>query len=394
MDPILNPYNPGAGSRPSYLAGRDGILTKANILFKRVKAGRAQRSIMLYGLRGVGKTVLLNRLNTMATDDGYIVEQIEMSENDKFDVKMTNHIRKILLQISLFENAKDKLKKAFRVLKSLSLTIPDGPEISIDVDAIAGEADSGNFETDLTDMFVHIGNAAKEEGKSICILIDETQYLKESDMAALIASCHKVSQLELPLVVICAGLPSIAAMAGDAKSYAERLFEFIPVSNLVSPEVELAISQPAKDLGVEFTDEAIQKSITITKGYPYFIQELGKHTWNRAAQSPISVEDVVAAKTETLNELDNSFFKVRFDRAINSEKKLMGAMAELGDGPYSMSDVAAKMNVRPTSASPTRATLIRKGFIYAPSHGQIDFTVPLFADFLRRSRIGGTIEGD
>ena len=328
----------------------------------------------------------------MATDDGYIVEQIEMSENDKFDIKMTNHIRKILLQISLFEHAKDKLKKAFRVLKSLSLTLPDGPEISIDVDAMAGEADSGNFETDLTDMFVHIGNAAKEEGKSVCILIDETQYLKESDMAALIASCHKVSQLELPLVVICAGLPSIAAMAGDAKSYSERLFEFIPVSNLVSPEVELAISQPAKDLGVEFTDEAILEAITITKGYPYFIQELGKHTWNHAEKSPISVDDVIAAKTDTLNELDNSFFKVRFDRAINREKKLMGAMAELGEGPYSMSDVASKMNVKQTSASPTRATLIRKGFIYAPSHGQIDFTVPLFADFLRRAKITGAIE--
>src|SRR3989338_37800 len=348
MDPILNPYNPGAGSRPSYLAGRDIILSKANILFKRVKAGRSQRSIMLYGLRGVGKTVLLNHLNNMATEDGYIVEQMEMSENDKFDMKMTNHIRKILLQISLFENAKDKLKKAFRVLKSLSLTLPDGPEISIDVDALAGEADSGNFETDLTDMFVHIGNAAKEEGKYVCILIDETQYLRESDMAALIAACHKVSQLELPLVVVCAGLPSIAAMAGDAKYYAERLFEFIPVSNLVSPEVELAISQPAKDLGVEFTDEAIRETIRITKGYTYFIQELGKHTWNRAAKSPIEVEDVIYAKDETLNELDNSFFKVRFDRAINSEKRLMGAMAELGDGPFSMSDVAAKMNVKPT----------------------------------------------
>jgi AAA+ ATPase superfamily predicted ATPase len=394
MDPVSNPYNPGAGSRPSYLAGRDGIISKANILFKRVKAGSAQRSIMLYGLRGVGKTVLLNHFNTMAAGDGYIVEQMEMSENDKFDVKMTNHIRKILLHISLLENAKDKLKKAFRVLKSLSMTLPNGPEISIDVDAIEGEADSGNFETDLTDMFVHTGNAAKEEGKSVCILIDETQYLKESDMAALIAACHKVSQLELPIVAICAGLPSIAAMAGDAKSYAERLFEFIPVSNLVSPEVELAISQPARKLNVEFTEDAIRETITITKGYPYFIQELGKHTWNHAARSPITVDDVISAKTETLNELDNSFFKVRFDRASNSEKKLMGAMSELGDGPYSMSDVAAKMNVRPSSASPTRATLIRKGFIYAPSHGQINFTVPLFADFLRRSRISGSIGED
>ncbi len=290
MDPIQNPYNPRSGSRPSYLAGRDNIISKANILFKRVQTGRAQRSIMLYGLRGVGKTVLLNHLNKMASDDGYIVEQIEMSENDRFDQKMTNHIRKILLQINLYENAKDKLKKAFRVLKSLSLTLPEGPQINIDVDAMAGEADSGNFETDLTDMFVHIGKAAKEEGKSICVLIDETQYLNESDMAALIASCHKVSQLELPLVVICAGLPSIAAMAGDAKSYAERLFEFIPVSNLVSPEVELAISEPAKELNVEFTPDAIRESINITKGYPYFIQELGKHTWNGASQSPITKE--------------------------------------------------------------------------------------------------------
>lgn len=330
----------------------------------------------------------------MASEDGYIVAQIEMSENDKFDQKMTNHIRKILLQINVYENAKDKLKKAFRVLKSLSLTLPEGSQISIDVDAIEGEADSGNFETDLTDMFVHIGKAAKEEGKSICILIDETQYLKESDMAALIASCHKASQLELPLVVICAGLPSIAAMAGDTKTYAELLFEFIPVSNLISPEAELAITEPAKALNVDFTEDAIRESMTITKGYPYFIQELGKHAWNYAKASPITVNDIFQAKTETLIELDNSFFKVRFDRAINSEKKLMGAMAELGDGPYSMSDVAAKMDVKPTSASPTRATLIRKGFIYAPSHGQIEFTVPLFADFLRRSGINDTLVED
>lgn len=385
MNPIDNPYRPGAGTKPTFLAGRDEIINKADVLIKRVKIGNPQRSLMLYGLRGVGKTVLLNKINELAETEKYIVEQIEMSENDDFRKVIASFIRKILLRINLLENAKEKLLKAFGVFKAFSISIPDGPEFKIDVDAISGEADSGDFETDLTDLFVNIGQAAKEERKYICILIDETQYLKEKDMAALIAACHKISQKELPLVVICAGLPSIAALSGDAKSYAERLFEFIPIKYLEPPQDSLAITEPARQKNVEYEKNAVNEAITITKGYPYFIQELGKHSWDLANTSPITLEDVKRATTLTLKELDNSFFKVRLDRATGREKKLMYAMAELGQGPYSMADVAKKVGIKVSSLSPTRAQLINKGFIYTPEFGQIEFTVPLFDDFLRRN---------
>ena len=385
MNPIENPYRPGAGTKPTFLAGRDEIISKADVLIKRVKIGNPQRSLMLYGLRGVGKTVLLNKISELAESEHYIVEQIEMSENDDFKKVIAGFIRKILLKINRFENAKEKLLKALGVFKAFSISIPDGPEFKIDVDAISGEADSGDFETDLTDLFVNIGQAAKEEGKCVCILIDETQYLKEKDMAALIASCHKISQKELPLVVVCAGLPSIAALSGDAKSYAERLFEFIPIKYLEPPQDSLAITEPARLKNVEYESDAVTESLNITKGYPYFIQELGKHSWDLATVSPIKLEDVKNAKTLTLKELDNSFFKVRLDRAAGREKRLMYAMAELGQGPYLMADVAKKVGIKVSSLSPTRATLISKGFIYTPEFGYIEFTVPLFDDFLRRN---------
>lgn len=385
MNPIENPYRPGAGTKPTFLAGRDEIINKADVLIKRVKVGNPQRSLMLYGLRGVGKTVLLNKISELAESEHYIVEQIEMSENDDFKKVIASFIRKVLLKISRFENAKEKLLRALGVLKAFSISIPDGPEFKIDVDAISGEADSGNFETDLTDLFINIGQAAKEEKKCVCILIDETQYLKEKDMAALIASCHKISQKELPLVVICAGLPSIAALSGDAKSYAERLFEFIPIKYLEPPQDSLAITEPARLKNVAYESEAVIESINITKGYPYFIQELGKHAWDIATASLIKLEDVKNAKTDTLKELDKSFFKVRLDRATGREKKLMYAMAELGQGPYLMADVAKKVGIKVSSLSPTRATLISKGFIYTPEFGYIEFTVPLFDDFLRRN---------
>lgn len=386
MNPIDNPYRPGAGTQPVFLAGRDEVLNKANILLKRVKMGNPQRSLMLYGLRGVGKTVLLNKIGEFAESEKYISVSIEMSENDNFQKVIATYIRKILLKISKLENAKDKLIKALGVFKAFSVSIPDGPEFKIDVDAILGEADSGDFESDLSDLFLNMGQAAQQENKSVCILIDETQYLKEKDIAALIAACHKISQKELPVVVICAGLPSIAALSGDAKSYAERLFEFIPIKYLEDPQDRLALTEPAKKLSVDYSSDAILESIIITKGYPYFIQELGKHIWDLAESSPITKDIVIASKEATLKQLDNGFFKVRLDRAAGREKKFMYAMSELGEGPYLISDVAKKMGIKVSSISPTRATLINKGFIYTPEFGCIDFTVPLFADFLRRNK--------
>jgi len=384
MDPIQNPYRPGAGVKPTTLAGRDSILYKANHLFKRVRVGEPQRSLMLYGLRGVGKTVLLNSFEVDASNEGYIVEHLEMSENDDFKKVVARVVRKVLLKINTIERAKARLLKALQVLKAFSVSIPGGPEFTIDVTAFSGEGDSGNLESDLVDLVVNLGEAGDENGKFICILIDETQYLSEEARAALIAASHRISQKSLPIIFICAGLPQIAALSGDAKSYAERLFEFIEIGNLPLEEARLAITEPAQKKGIRFESEAVDELIRITEGYPYFIQEFGKNVWDHSQNNPIRKTDVLDAKQITFDSLDNSFFKVRLDRATTTERKLMKGMATLGKGPYKMSDVAHNLGLKMESLSPTRATLISKGFIFSPQHGQIDFTVPQFDDFLRR----------
>lgn len=385
MDKIKNPFRPGAGTKPKFLAGRDEIIEEAEILLKRVKIGNPQRSIMLYGLRGVGKTVLLNKFEEIAENEGYITQFLEMSENDDFKKVFISYARKALLKISKLENAKEKLIKALGVLKAFSVTLPDGPDLKIDVDAITGEGDSGDFETDLTDIVMNIGNAAQEEGKAVCFFIDETQYLSEDSYAALIAASHRISQKSLPVVFICAGLPQIAALSGDAKSYAERLFKYISVDKLVSPNDKSAIEEPINSEGESIAKDAVEYIIEKTEGYPYFIQEYGSHIWNYADESPLSLEDAKEGEKEALESLDDSFFKVRLDRAKGRERKMMFCMSDLGKGPYLMSDVAEQMGIKTSSASPTRATLISKGFLYTPRHGYIDFTVPLFDEFLQRA---------
>ncbi|MFC4102929.1 AAA family ATPase [Paenibacillus xanthanilyticus] len=384
MDPISNPYTPGAGIKPVTLAGRDGELKKAEILLKRVKAGLQQRPIMFYGLRGVGKTVLLNEIQELAIQERYYYEHLEISENDDFKVVIALVLRKLLLRLSTLEKAKDLGKKALGILKAFTFTIPDGPEISIDTDAIKGAADSGNFQLDLTALLENLGELAKETGDPVCLFFDEVQYLKEDEFGAIIAASHRISQRNLPVVTICAGLPQILAVSGDAKSYAERLFEFIPIENLDSKNAEKAIAGPAESKGVTFNSDALQEVISITEGYPYFIQELGKQAWDVAEQSPIILSDITGAKGMFEDSLDQSFFKVRLDRATEAEKKFMKTMAEIGKGPYKVADIASKMGRPAKSLGPTRAKLVNKGFIYPPAYGLIDFSVPQFDVFLRR----------
>ena len=386
MNKVLNPFRPGAGTAPKFLAGRDAIIEKAVTLLKRVQVGNPQRSLMLYGLRGVGKTVLLNQIEDIAANEGYISQHIEMSENDDFKKVFAGYARKALLRINKLENAKDKLKKALGVLKAFTISIPDGPEFSIDVDAISGEGDSGNFESDLTDIVLNIGYAAKEEGKPVLFLIDETQYLDEKAYAALIATSHRIAQKALPVVFICAGLPQISALSGDAKSYAERLFQYLKIDKLERASSNQAIERPLAELDVNINKNALDYLIKRTEGYPYFLQEYGSHVWDEAAKSPITKEDVKNAEQKTFENLDDSFFKVRLDRAKGRERKMMFCMSRLGKGPYLMNDVASKMKVKTSSASPTRATLIKKGFLFTPRHGYIEFTVPMFDDFLRRTK--------
>jgi len=340
---------------------------------------------MLYGLRGVGKTVLLNEIERISEDEGYISEHLEMSENDDFRRVIAKAVRKCLLKVDKVENLKDKAVNALSILKAFTLVIPDGPELKIDVEAAVGLGDSGDLDTDLVDLFVALGEAAKEGKKYICFFIDEVQYLSEQAMSGLIASSHRISQKTLPIVFICAGLPQVAALSGDAKSYAERLFDFIPIGPLAKGADELALIGPVAQFSVEYEDGAKNKILEEAKGYPYFIQEFGCYAWNEAANTVINEREVTESNKKAIEALDRSFFKVRMDRATSAEKKFMKAMSSLGKGPYKSADVASKLNKKLQSIGPVRATLISKGFVFSPQHGEVDFTVPLYDEYIRRN---------
>lgn len=385
MESYKNPYRPGAGTKPLVIAGRDDEIEKALSLFKSVKFGAPQRSLMLYGLRGVGKTVLLNEMERISEVEGYISEHLEMSENDDFRRVIAKTVRKCLLKVDKIENLKDKAVSALGILKAFSLAIPDGPELKIDVEAAVGIGDSGDLDSDLVDLFVALGEAAKEEGKYICFFIDEVQYLSEQAVSGLIASSHRISQKTLPIVFVCAGLPQVAALSGDAKSYAERLFDFIPIGPLINGSEEDALIGPVQQFSVSYEPEAKNHILAETKGYPYFLQEFGSYAWNEAANTLITHEEVKVSNGKAIEALDRSFFKVRMDRATSAEKKFMKAMSSLGKGPYKSSDVAGKLSKQVQSIGPVRATLISKGFVYSPQHGEVEFTVPLYDEYIRRN---------
>lgn len=392
MQPHLNPYTPGAGTKPLVIAGRAAEIAKAETLLKAVKSGAAQRSLMFYGLRGVGKTVLLNEMERIGEIEGYLGEHLEMSEKDDFRKVMAKSCRRVLLKVSPVEMAKDKGLAALRVLKAFTISIPDGPAFKLDVDAALGQADSGDLDSDLTDLLLSLGEAARERGKYVCFFIDEVQYLKEHELGALIAASHRISQKTCPIVFICAGLPQVAALSGDAKSYAERLFEFIPVGILRNGEDERALIQPARQRSVEYTAEAKERVLNAARGYPYFIQEFGSYIWNVADESPIAVGPVVEGIRKATDAMDVSFFKVRMDRSTTAERNFMKAMATLPESPYKTSDIASKLGKQINSIGPVRATLISKGFVYSPQHGELAFTVPMFDDYIRRNFDLGSFE--
>lgn len=380
----INPYRPGAGIRPLVLAGRDSEIERSKNSLDQVIGGSPQRPIAFYGLRGVGKTVLLNEVQNYATEHSVLFEHIEVSENDNFKNVIMQKVRKILYRIDLVANAGGKLLNAFKVLKALSLTFPDGPEVKIDVDAISGVADSGAFQNDLTDLMEAVGDLAKEKRKVICFFIDELQYLKADDFEAIIASSHRISQKGLPIQFVCAGLPQIVAKAADAKSYAERQFEFIPLDRLKPPHDTTAIVGPLKETSIVIDDGVTHAISEITNGYPYFIQEFGKILFEAATDPHFTLVLVESCKSRFFEQLDESFYKSRWERATDTEKKYMRSMARLGSGPYKSADVSEDMKRKPESLGPLRAGLIHKGFIYSPAHSLIDFTVPGFEAFLKR----------
>lgn len=390
MDPVRNPFAPGAGSQPPELAGRDEIISDAEIALRRVLRGKHDKSQILLGLRGTGKTVLLNKIEQMADDAGYLTSFVEAPEDKSLAELLYPKIHQVLRRLSLVENAKDKAYSAMRTLRSFASVFKiEMGDVSLSVDPEIGSADSGNLEYDLSDLFVRVGQAAKSAEKGWALFVDEVQYLEEHELAAIIVAIHRVNQKQLPVIFFGAGLPQIAALSGDAKSYAERLFNYPPVGALDKAGAQKAIQKPITDEGEEIRDDALDALISKTEGYPYFLQEWGYQAWNIADASPIDVGDVENASEASLRRLDDGFFKVRFDRLTPKEREYVMAMAELGRGPYRSSEVADKLGVHITKLGPRRATIISKGMIYSPEYGDIDFTVPMFDDFLRRSSRGG-----
>ena len=385
MNIVLNPFSPGAGTPPPALVGRQELLEKARVAVERVRALRSEKSLLLVGLRGVGKTVLLRTIADTAEELRCQVVFIETPEDQSLPELLAPPLREALLRLDAMAGLNEKVKRALRVFRSFLGTIKVGNEhISLEIDPEFGTGDSGNLQADLSALFLAVAEAAKARGTALVLILDELQYLREQEFRALITALHAVGQKQLPLVLFGAGLPQLVGLAGKAKSYAERLFLFPAVGPLGLGEATDALQRPVKTQDVEFTEGALRLIFELTRGYPYFLQEWGYELWNFAQSSPITEENVTAATPGIIRKLDENFFRVRFDRLTPSEKKYLRARAELGDGPHRSGDLAAVLKAPVQSVAPVRSSLIRKGMTYSPAHGDIDFTVPLFAGFMRR----------
>jgi hypothetical protein len=388
MDPRRNPYSPGAGSQPPELAGRDELIERAAIALDRIRQGRAARSFVFYGLRGVGKTVLLNQIRDEAEGRGFTTIHIEAPENRSLPSVLAPNLRALLLKLSRQKRARDALQRGLRAVagfaSALKLKYQD-IEFGIDIQPEPGLADSGDLELDLRDVLEAAAAAAQQCETAIVLFIDELQYVQEEQLAALITALHSATQKQLPITMVAAGLPQLLGQMGRAKSYAERLFEFVPIDRLDRHSAQIALCRPAEKEGARFETDAAEQIINETQGYPYFLQEWGKHAWNSATQDRIVLDDARNATTGALAELDASFFRVRFDRLTPAEKQYMRAMASLGPGPHRSGDIAEKLGKKVTAVAPVRNSLIAKGMIFSPAHGDTAFTVPLFDGFLKRT---------
>ena len=387
MDPIRNPYAPGAGTPPPELAGRNEVREQIRIALARSKLGRPAKSLLMVGLRGVGKTVLLGRMRDDAEGAGIHTMFIEAPESRSLPAILAPQLRGALLRLSRNERAQELARRALRGLagfaRALKVKYQD-IEVGMDFDPEQGLADNGDLELDLQALLEASGAAAVKADTALALFLDELQYVEEEELAALIVGLHRTAQHRLPVVLVGAGLPQLRGRTGRAKSYAERLFDFPEIGALPPDAARIALTKPARKEGVEFEDEALELILEKTRGYPYFLQEWGKHAWDAADRSPIHLIDVDAASESAIAALDEGFFRVRFDRLTPSEKKYLRAMAELGPGPHRSGDIANQLRRKVTSLGPTRNQLISKGMIWSPSHGDTAFTVPLFDDFMRR----------
>jgi AAA ATPase domain len=385
MDRRSNPYAPGAGLQPPELAGRDRLLEEASIDMDRVLDARPAKGMMLLGLRGVGKTVLLNRLHAMAEEKGFRTAKVEAPEGGMLPQLLAPELRQVLYALDLKAAASRRVRQAASVLRNFAsvFKVKVG-DIEIGIDEARGQADSGNLEQDLPDLLVAVCEAARDHKVALGLFLDEVQYLSSEELASLIVACHEVAQRNLPFLFVGAGLPQIAALAGNAKSYAERLFNYPVIGQLDVPAARSALVLPANHEGAGFEDGAVEEILRVTERYPYFIQEWGFQVWNAAPASPIRRRDVREATPGVITHLDANFFRVRFDRLTPLQQKYLRAMAELGAGPYQTGEIASALGVEATTVAPVRQQLINKGMVWSQRHGETAFTVPLFDRFMKR----------
>ncbi|WP_249312043.1 ATP-binding protein [Congzhengia minquanensis] len=387
---MKNPYKPGAGFAPEYLAGRDQLLDTATNNLNELKEGGMVMHTVFYGVRGVGKTVLLNRVEEMADNLGFLYSHIECNENFDFNKNIIIQSKKFINQLSLIKSVKELIDKVKLVVTSFKTTYsPDDNTWSFGWSQQpynVETADTGDFTTDLITLFTSLGKLAQKANVPICFFIDEIQALDKKYLVALITAIHRMNQLGLPILLYAAGLPTILRIAGDAKSYSERLFNFTKISSLNDNDAIDAITVPALQYGVKFDDAAVSLILKHTGGYPYFIQQYGRIIWNLAAIDRHVTKEIVHTSYDEYTEtLDNSFYGVRFNRSTKAEKDFLLAMSQCKHFPCAMNEVSKKMNRDSHSISPLRNNLINKGLIYSPSFGEIDFTVPHFDRFLERT---------
>lgn len=387
MDPIRNPFAPGAGTPPPELAGRDALRATLRVALERSRIGRPGKSAMLVGLRGVGKTVLLDRVRLDAETSGIHTIRVEAPEGRSLPALLAPQLRQALIRLSQTEAAKTLAIRGLRALAGFAtkLKVTYGDiEVGIDYEPEPGLADNGDLEHDLQALIEQVGAAAQAAATALAIFVDELQYVPESQLAALITALHRTEQRQLPVVLVGAGLPQLRGQMGNAKSYAERLFDFPEIGALPPEAARQAIVVPLEHEGVDITPDALEEILRVTRGYAYFLQVWGSQTWLAAPSSPLTIDDVRKASAAAIAALDEGFFRVRFDRCTPKEKRYLRAMAELGPGPHRSGDIANCMGEKVSSLAPTRSTLIAKGMIWSPNFGDTAFTVPMFDEFMKR----------
>lgn len=359
------------------------------VAVRRLALGRFERSMILKGLRGVGKTVLLNEFGQIAEGEGWIHAHVEATDDIRIATAMAGLSRRVLLELSVKERAKDRALRALGALRSfIKVHVPagDAGTLVIDFEARPGPADTGELDGDLSGLFVELGETARDAATGVLLTVDEIQYLGRRELSALIVGLHRVSQLGLPILLAGAGLPSLPGLAGEARSYAERLFSYVDIASLSPADARTALVEPAHSEGAEWAPDAVARMIAVTEGYPYFLQEFGKQAWNVAEGPTIGLADVDAAMVLALDDLDSGFFRARIDKTTDAERDYLKAMAALGGpGPYKSGEVSRKLGKRTTQTGPVRDSLIKRGLCFAPRHGELAFTVPMFDSFVRRA---------